>query len=192
MQQWQYQILAEPIDPTLYANIPMPDKWLPHCSLPAPPPPETWHYESVWLVTSPAEVPLAEIRLDSWYVEQPQQHATEWRHHAAFYGDPWLEPNLYQVPTVVEWWNKTLDLMPVLDTDSIPQVSFIWFPEAPTATVPSMATWFHQHSQPVLATPATDGVFTMVLPPDVTTTTPDCPHRMPRSDDVDELRFRTH
>ncbi len=192
MQQWQYQILAEPIDPTLYANIPMPDKWSPVCSVPAPPPPETWHHPSLFLVTAPTEVPIAEVRLESWFVEQPQQHAVVSVHHPAFHGEPWLQPNLYEVPTVVEWWNKTLDLMPPLETERTWHESFIWFPETITATVPSMDGWFHVTSQPVLPTTPTDGWYTLGVDPSTITSTVELPYRPPRSDDDDELRFRTH
>jgi len=153
---------------------------------------ELFQYQQIAYVTVPTEVPISENRVETWLVQHHNPTFTDPLHHAAFFGDPWMMASLYEVPTVVEWWNKTLDLMPVLDDNQLVQESLIWLPETYVADVPDMDSWFNMTSQPTLPIPQTDGFFTLEMPRDVTFTEELQPYRLPRSDDEDELRFRTH
>lgn len=192
MQQWQYQILAEPVSPALYTDIPMPDAWTPHWTEPAPVK-TPWLYDAFTLVVAPAEVPVEDVMADHWYVQTPHPHFIKTAHHSSFFGEPWNNPTLYEIPELDKWWNKTLDEMPVYPPVQIPPESFVWYPQdyaPPEAT--SMASWWTPAGEQLQSDKFRDSYFTIGLPPELTFTTPDCPHRMPRSDDEDELRFRTH
>lgn len=153
---------------------------------------QLYQYQQIAYVAVPTEIPISENRVDSWFVQHHNPTFTEPLNHQAFFGDPWMMESLYEVPTVVEWWNKTLDLMPVLPEHQVMQDSLIWFPETYVAEVPDMDSWFNLTAQPVLPIPQTDGFFVMEEPPDVTFTEEMQPYRPPRSDDEDDLRFRTH
>jgi hypothetical protein len=54
-----------------------------------------------------------------------------------------------------------------------------------------MASWWTPAGEQLQSDKFRDSYFTIGLPPELTFTTPDCPHRMPRSDDEDELRKQT-
>lgn len=189
MQQWQYQILAQPWEPSLFSTDSSGNAldWWPVSPDPQIPQ-QYWLYQSVALVVNPVEVSSEDVTPDMWQPQMAQPQFPVQVQHQAFFGEPWLEPSLYEVPDFDEWWNNTLDMPPVLEPARVSYDQFAWNPLDYALDVPEMAGWYRDFVHPTLRTPNHGGWFAVGLPPELTFTTPACPWRGPRPDESDSLR----
>lgn len=140
-----------------------------------------WHTGGV-LVTSPTETPVAENRVDSWFVPTVQPVRRNTLPTAGWWDGP-LQPTQFAVPDLPHWNPIFPDpvvpkRLPTAESVFAPQLDF-------SPSVPSLASWYRPAAQPVVKRRVVDGAFVLGLPPSLVATLAPCPYRPPFVEDTD-------